>query len=90
MRTGRDAVSASAISCRIMGPAGGAAPASLGALRGAAYGPLLKARPWSGLLLLKVKVLRISDLPLTGDLVIAVDVIVGSPVLDAPGVAEGT
>jgi hypothetical protein len=41
-------------------------------------------------LLLKVKALRISDLRVTGDLVMAVDVIVGSPVLDAPGVAEGT
>jgi hypothetical protein len=32
---------------------------------------------------------RISDLRVTGDLVIAVDGIV-APVLDAPGVAEGT
>jgi hypothetical protein len=39
---------------------------------------------------LKVKMLRISDLWVTGDLMIAVDVIVGSPVLDAPGAAEGS
>jgi hypothetical protein len=72
-----------------MGPAGGAAPASMGAQRGAAYGPLPESPARiAGLLLLKV--LRISDLRMTGDPVIAVDVIVGSRVLDAPGVAEGT